>query len=85
MDLSYQATPGYEEALKTAQKAFCIPGMPVNTPQSVPGTLDQKISPPDAGGGCTCPAIKNYSKEFLMSPGASGVFGSSKGKDEMAA
>ena len=31
--------------------------------------------PPDAGGnGCTCPAVKNYSKEFLMSPGASGVF-----------
>ena len=85
VDLSYQTTPGYEEALKIAREAFSIPGMPVNTPQSVPGTLDQKISPPDAGGGCTCPAIKNYSKEFLMSPGASGVFGSSKGKDEMAA
>ena len=87
VDLSYQRTPGFEAALKAARKAFRIPGLA--GPQSVPTALDQKINPPDAGGtGCQCPSIKNYSKEFLMSPGASGVFGEptqNPGSNERAA
>ena len=79
VNLEYQSLPGYQEALVAARLAFTIPGTQFNTPQSVPGSLDQKVNPPDAGGGsCMCPAIKNYSKEFLMSPGASGVFGEKK-------
>ena len=76
-DVTYQSDPQFQRALAAAQKAFSIPGMQPGNPQSVPTAqdqLDQKINPPDAGGGCMCPSIKNYSKEFLMSPGAAAVF-----------
>ena len=89
VDLTYQSILGYQEGLAAAREAFRIPGMPPMTQQSVPGSLDQKVNPPDAGGSsCTCPAIKNYSKDFLMSPGASGVFVEKKedqSSDEKAA
>jgi hypothetical protein len=76
-DVKYQSDPQFQQALAAARKAFSIPGLKPGNPQSVPTAqeqLDQKINPPDAGGGCMCPSIKNYSKEFLMSPGAAAVF-----------
>ena len=76
-DVTYQSDPQFQRALAAAQKAFSIPGMQPENLQSVPTAqdqLEQKISPPDAGGSCVCPSIKNYSKEFLMSPGAAAVF-----------
>ena len=90
-DVAFQSDPQYRRALAQAQKAFSIPGIQPGNPQGVPvaqDQLDQKISPPDAGGGCACPSIKNYSKEFLMSPGAAAVFVDSSqnpGSNERAA
>jgi hypothetical protein len=73
-DVSYQNDPQYKRALDAAKEAFKIPGTATGA-EAVPTSLDQKISPADAGGGgCICPSIKNHSREFLMSPGASGVF-----------
>ena len=88
-DVTSQNDPEFQRALVEAQKAFSIPGTQPDNPQSVPTAqdqMDQKINPPDAGGGCLCPSIKNYSKEFLMSPGAAGVFiDPSQGSNERAA
>lgn len=72
-DVSYQNDPGFMQALAAARNAFKVPGTQSGSDSAT--ALDQKINPPDAGGGsCACPSIKNYSKDFLMSPGASAVF-----------
>ena len=76
-DVSYQNDPTFMQALAAARAAFSAVGTQ-SPQQSAPSTasdkLDQKITPPDAGGGCMCPSIKNYSREILMSPGVAPVF-----------
>jgi hypothetical protein len=79
VDLSYQSGPGFQEAVNAANSAFSIPGVQPGIPQSIPSTaLDQKVSPPDAGGDCVCPSFKNYARGFVMSDGPSIVFGASR-------
>jgi len=72
-NIAHRDDPEFIQAVNNTQSAFKIPGE--QGPQSVPSTaLDGKVSPPDSGGACSCPSIKNYSQEFLMSFGASAVF-----------
>jgi len=78
-DVLYQSDPVFNHALAEARQAYKIPGTAAVAgsvgPDSVPTSLDQKINPPDAGGAaCICPSIKNYTKDFLMSPGVAEVF-----------
>lgn len=42
-------------------------------------TLEGKVTPPDStGGACSCASMKNYAKDFSLSPGAAEVFNNTK-------
>lgn len=82
-DFAYLRDPLFLKALETARATFTPEngsgGGTVITPtrQDVIADtiLEGKVSPPDAGGAaCYCLSIKNYSREFTMSPGASAIF-----------
>lgn len=71
-DVWYENNQVFKKMLDAAEAAFMVPG--AGGSESVPSTaLEGKVSPPDSGGGCVCPSIKNYSRDIVMSPGAAGV------------
>ena len=73
------AVQSYLTLIDTLRQTF--PAATVTTTRDFfpTGTLEGKVTPPDStGGACSCASMRNYSREFSMSPGATSVFDNTK-------
>ena len=77
---------GYQTLIKNLRESFPTANA-VGARDFFPtSTLEGKVTPPDStGGACSCASMKNYSREFSMSPGAATVFDNTKWKTASAA
>lgn len=82
---SKYSEPGYITLMDKLDDSF--PAMTVTSTRDFSSTtvLEGKVSPPDStGGACSCASMRNYSRDFSMSPGAATVFENTKLKTSSA-